>query len=402
MSFDSPQVPNPSPSPSRPRHSHRFRAGVAAAVVLTLVATGCQVGKVGRRCSQTWGRDSGNVLQCKKGRWVRVMTFKQYLILLDTINKQNAAKAAADAAAVAAAKAAAEAAAQAESCPTAAAGDPNRPANVSERAWAIRGTGTWVDVYDWSPTWTNFKKAGSTPGWNLSKIDRMADNGISTLYIQTAKAELADPVLDRDLLVSIIAKARTRGIRVIGWYLPTFADPAADQAHVAATIDLGVDGFGMDIESTATPLAVRNQRLIDLSHWVRATYPNVPLGGIVLPPVVTDVINLNYWPSFPWTQISGDYDVWMPMGYWTNRKAESGWRHGHKYTAENIDRVRANLGQPNAVVHPIGGLSDTATSAQIGCFVLAAAERGAIGGSLYDDMISTVEQYGQLAPLAKP
>ncbi|MEI2651496.1 MAG: hypothetical protein V9G12_04905 [Microthrixaceae bacterium] len=151
---------------------------------------------------------------------------------------------------------------------------------------------------------------------------------------------------------SIINKARQRGLRVVGWYLPTFADPAVDQAHLAATADLGVDGIGVDIESTATELGLRNQRLIDLSNWLRATYPAMPLSAIVLPPVVTEILNLNYWPQFPWKQISTSYDVWMPMSYWTNRTVASGWRDGYVYTRENIDRVRTNLGNPTAPCTP--------------------------------------------------
>lgn len=89
------------------------------------------------------------------------------------------------------------------------------------------------------------------------------------------------------------------------------------------------------------------------------------------------------------------------MAYWTNRTPASGWRDGYLYTRENIDRVRANLGHPTAAVHPIGGLSDTATPGEIDGFVRAALERNAIGGGLYDDAISNTGQYAQLTPLAR-
>ena len=51
------------------------------------------------------------------------------------------------------------------------------------------------------------------------------------------------------------------------------------------------------------------------------------------------------------------YDAWMTMGYWTNRKPDSGYRDAYRYTRENIDRLRVNLGNPDAIVHPIGGLA---------------------------------------------
>ena len=350
---------------------HRRSVAIAVLALVALVATGCPLTKVGRKCTGSgWARDTTHVLQCRNGKWAKAMTFGDYLRFVDAANKQAAAEA-------------------------------ERRVSSQARADVMRGTGAWVDVYDWSPTFVASKKAGAVPSFTLSRIDRMADNGISTLYIQTAKAELPDAVLDKALLTSIIDKARQRGMRVVGWYLPTFADPAADQSHLAATADLGVDGIGVDIESTATELGLRNQRLIDLSNWLRATYPSMPLSAIVLPPVVTEILNLNYWPQFPWQQISAAYDVWMPMAYWTNRTVASGWRDGYLYTRENIDRVRANLGSPTAPIHAVGGLSDGATDADIDGFVRAANEAGAIGGGLYDDAISSAAQYTRLAPLQR-
>ena len=344
---------------------------LALFVTLSVVATACPLTRAGRRCTGSgWARDTSHVLQCRNGKWARAMTFGDYVRFIDAANRQ---------------------AAEAE----------QRRVSSEARANVMRGTGAWVDVYDWSPTFVNSKNAGAVPSFTLSRIDRMADSGISTLYIQTAKAELPDAVLDRDLLLSIIAKARARGMRVIGWYLPTFQDMAVDQAHLVATAELGVDGIGVDIESTATELGLRNQRLVELSTWLRATYPALPLSAIVLPPVVTDVLNLKYWPQFPWQALAPSYDVWMPMVYWTNRTTASGWRDGYVYTRENIDRMRMNLGNGGATVHPIGGLSDTATDADIDGFVRASVERGAIGGGLYDDAISSAAQYQRLAPLAR-
>ncbi|NLA34974.1 MAG: hypothetical protein GX868_04705, partial [Actinobacteria bacterium] len=68
------------------------------------------------------------------------------------------------------------------------------------------------------------------------------------------------------------------------------------------------------------------------------------------------------------------------------------------YTAANIDRVRANLGMPTAPVHPLGGLSNQSSVVDVQRFVWASKERGAIGGGLYDDMISTPEQYVAIGP----
>ena len=57
--------------------------GVLALVVLTSVLAGCQRARVGTRCAGSdFGFDSTHVLQCKKGRWVRVMTLARYAELV--------------------------------------------------------------------------------------------------------------------------------------------------------------------------------------------------------------------------------------------------------------------------------------------------------------------------------
>jgi hypothetical protein len=276
-------------------------------------------------------------------------------------------------------------------------------ADEANRAQTFRGLGAWVDVYDWSPTWVSFKNPGSTPPFSLARIDRMADAGVQVLYLQTAKTPLGDP-LDGALARSIVERAHSRGLRVVAWYLPTHADNAVDVGHLEASLALGVDGIGLDIEdrSTVPDVALRNQRLVDLVHWFRAAHPTTPMAAIVLPPVVTDVINPAYWPQFPWLAIRDSFDAWMPMSYWSNRLASSGYREGYRYTAENIDRLRGWLQEPNAVVHPVGGISNEITMEDIDGFLRAGAERGAIGFSLYDDGVGTVDQYQRMASARRP
>ena len=346
-----------------PRRARRSVVVLIAAALL-VTATACDVAVAGRRCTGSgFGRDATHILQCKNRKWTRIMTLGQYAELMARVQAEQ-----------------------------------ERAASSAARAEVTRGTSAWVDVYDWSPTWVNFKSPGATAPFTLDRIDRMADAGITALWIQTAKVDFGTDVLDRDLLNRIISRARSKGMKVFGWYLPTFENPAVDQNLLAKTAELGLDGIGVDIESTVVDLATRNARLVSLSQWLRAAYPSMPLGAIVLPPVVTEVLNLNYWPQFPWTELAPFYDVWMPMGYWTNRSATSEWRDAFRYTTENIDRIRTNLNNPNAPIHAIGGLSNTSSIDDVNRFVFGAKLRGAYGGGLYDDMISTADQYRALAP----
>ena len=253
------------------------------------------------------------------------------------------------------------------------------------------GLGTWIDVYDWSAT---FNRGSERVG--PSDVDRMADAGMQTLYVQTSKWDAPD-ILEPEHLLPIIARAKSRGMAVVAWYLPTFENLQADLSHLLAAGRLqGVDALAVDIESTkVADDAERSRRLVDLSTQLRAALPNTTLGGIPFPPVVTDVINPNLWSDFPWQAIAPMYDVWMPMSYQTMRKSDSEWRDAYRYTAENIDRLRGHLG-PNVMVHIIGGIADQTTTADVDGILRAAVERRAIGGSLYDWRTTGAGLYGPL------
>jgi hypothetical protein len=243
-----------------------------------------------------------------------------------------------------------------------------------------RGLGTWADVYDWSRSYTNNK-----PGMGVSDIDRMASVGVQTLYIQAAFWDAPTDVVDQDLLMTLLDRAHQRGIQVIAWYLPTLADPNHDLRRMVAMAQLPVEGVAVDIESRkVADVADRNQRLVAFSSALRQSLPGRTIGGIVLPPVVMEVVNTNYWPNFPWTGIAPYYDVWLPMSYWTNRTQASGYKEGYRYTAENIARLRNNLRLPQALVHTIGGIGDKSTSADIDGMARGAVEYTAVGGSIYD------------------
>ncbi len=130
-------------------------------------------------------------------------------------------------------------------------------------------------------------------------------------------------------------------------------------------------------------VAERNRRLVELSAALRQALPGRTISAIVLPPVVLEAVNPAYWPDFPYREIAAHYDVWMTMGYWTNRKESSGYRDAYRYTRENVDRLRANLGA-TVPVHPIGGLGAGTTPADVEAYRQAAIDTGSLGGSLYD------------------
>jgi hypothetical protein len=245
---------------------------------------------------------------------------------------------------------------------------------------AFRGLGTWVDVFDWSNEYTNNK-----PTVGVAAVDKMADLGVQTLYIQAARQESQNDIVDPNLLIPMINRAHARNMAVVAWYLPTLEDVGRDLTRLLAISRLNVEGIGVDIESRKVgDAAERSRRLVDISAALREQLPGRAIAAIVMPPVATDVINPSFWPGFPWHELRPLYDLWMPMDYWTLRNRDSEYRDAYRYTAENIDRLRADLGVPSAVVHPIGGIGDTTTDADADGYERASLERGAIGGGLYD------------------
>jgi hypothetical protein len=266
------------------------------------------------------------------------------------------------------------------------------PAGAADRRdlAAYRGLGTWVDVYEYVPALqAPHRKPPVTP----SDVDKMKEHGVKTLYLQAAQDDTRTPgpTVTPKLLRQFLERAHDAGLRVVAWYLPHFDDLDADLRHIRGLLDFRsggqrFDGLALDIEfrGDVADAEARNTALVDLSKRVRALAPNRPIGAIVLEPVLLEVVNANFWPNFPWRAIANLYDVWLPMSYWTNRSADSGYMEGFRYTDENIRRLRNNLGDANAPVHAIGGLGKAAKAKDYEGFVRAAKQQGAIGRSIYN------------------
>lgn len=249
---------------------------------------------------------------------------------------------------------------------------------------AYDGLGTWVDAYDFA---REFGHARTKP----SVVDHMAREGVRTLYIQAAKdRDGVGDLVSPDLLGQFLERAHARGMKVVAWYLPRFVDPNRDWRHIDAILKFRsnghrFDGIGIDIESRENGnLQQRNDRLVALSQKTRQAAGQMAVSAIVVPPVVTDVINKKFWPEFPWDRIKSSYDVWVPMGYWTNRKPGTEYRDAYRYTTENVRLLRENLKDPEAVVHIAGGIGNEATSKDYERFVKGAHDARTVGVSCYD------------------
>lgn len=265
---------------------------------------------------------------------------------------------------------------------------------------AYQGLGAWLDVWDYSPTYATDGIAVVGP----EVVDEMAAAGVQTLYLQTVRRDDRSTALTEDpsLLAAFISRAHDNDMAVVGWYLPTWTGSEhEDLDRLVAVLDFDVDGHrfdgvAVDIEGVPAPedRIEWNRRLVALSADLRAAAGERAVGAIVLPPVLIEEVNDEYWPNFPWAQIGPLYDAWLPMAYWSFRKPESPWADAGRYTAESIDRIRSNIGDPEAIVHAIGGIGlddegaattePIAPVADLAGFVAAADATGAVGWSIYD------------------
>ena len=255
---------------------------------------------------------------------------------------------------------------------------------------AYRGLGTWVDAFDYVPA---YHRPREGPLLVAEDVDAMAARGVRTLYLQAALLDDRSPegIVDRAVVATFLQRAHENGMQVVGWYLPKYADLEADLANLRRIRDFDVDGhrfdgIAVDIEyrRDVPDHAERNRRLIELSRRFREELPGRALGAIVYPPVLFEEIRPDFWPGFPWKELAESYDVWLPMVYWSEIAAESNYGAGYRYTEAGIRTLLANLGQPSANIHAIGGVADVSTADDFEGFLRAVAETGAFGFSMYD------------------
>ena len=271
-------------------------------------------------------------------------------------------------------------------------------AELAAEAWTLapyEGLGAWIDVYDWTDEFTN-----GDPSVGLDDIDRMAELGIDTVFLQTAHDRSAAPgVIDGDRVEALIERAHERGLHVVAWVLPPLVDLDADLRRLTDSAELPVDGLGVDIESVeVADVADRNRRLLELTDRLRTEVgPDKALGAITPSAVHLQVVNPAFWPAFPWAELADAYDVIQPMAYWSIRDAAL--RDGERYVGDNIDLIRTATGDADIPIHPVGGIADSISMEQVAGMVRAIEARAALGGSLYDWATSNDDQWRAMSGL---
>lgn len=256
-----------------------------------------------------------------------------------------------------------------------------------------RGSGAWVDVYDWTLAYTKGR-----PTVTLASIDRMAALGVETLYLQTARTTSDADIDEPERLRSLIDRAHANGLFVVAWYLPTLEDLDKDERRLLAAARLDVDGLSVNLESTAVAdVPERNRRMIELSRRVDAALPGEPLATVILNPFAVDVLVPHVWPDFPWAELDPFYDVWQPMIYVTYRPDDDPYRNSYEYTRQSMRHMRGHA--PDEPIHPVTGIADEMTMEDVRGFARASREEGAVGGGIYDWATSSEAMWAEVDDL---
>jgi hypothetical protein len=244
----------------------------------------------------------------------------------------------------------------------------------ARRLVAYAGTGSWVSIYD-TAAWRSPSRVVAT----------LAARHIHTLYLQTSNDRQRTAIKFPAQVAEFIEAAHANGIRVVGWYLPSFAANRRDVARIVAGARFRTpagerfDSFALDIESTKVrSIPLRTRRAVALAAAVRRALPRpYAIGAITIDPV-----GARYWPGYPFRALARSVDVFLPMTYFTART--SGARRVAAYSSANVRRLRALAGDAAFPVHPIGGDARSASLPELRAFLLAAAASHTLGASLWE------------------
>jgi hypothetical protein len=239
---------------------------------------------------------------------------------------------------------------------------------------AYAGTGTWISIYD-TAAWRDPERV----------VERLRARHIHTLYLQTSNDRQRSAIRRPAGVGRFLDAAHAAGIRVVGWYLPSFTANRRDLSRIVAGANFRsangqhFDSFALDVESTRIrSIPLRTRRAVQLVAAVRRALPR----PYVLGAITIDPVGARYWSRYPFRRLARHVDVFLPMTYFTART--SGPHNVAAYSRANVRRVRTLAGNPSFPVHPIGGDARHATLAELRAFLKAAASTNALGVSIWE------------------
>ena len=240
--------------------------------------------------------------------------------------------------------------------------------DAASRTAVFAGTGLWVDIYDETIKDPQFV------------VDEAVAHGIHTIYVETSNYHSPADVMYPDQIREMISLAHANSIKVVPWYLPGYRNITLDRRRFAAAVNVGgadpIDGLGVDIEADIVRnRQLRANRAAAMVKWLRATYPDLPMAGIV----PRDA--LAWWRIFPYATIRANTDAMLPMCY-TSRYLTPA--QTTAMAAACVTTIREQTGDPAAPVHVIAGVTDFLKPRLLVAAARGAKSAGAMGFSLYN------------------
>lgn len=240
--------------------------------------------------------------------------------------------------------------------------------DAASRTAVFAGTGLWVDIYD---------ETIKNPPF---VVDEAIAHGIQTIYVETSNYHSPADVMYPTQIREMISLAHANNIKVVPWYLPGYRNIALDRRRFAAAVNVGgadpIDGLGVDIEADIVRnRQLRANRAAAMVKWLRASYPDLPMAGIV----PRDA--LAWWRIFPYATIRANTDAMLPMCY-TSRYLTPA--QTTAMAAACVTTIREQTGDPAAPVHVIAGVTDFLKPRLLIAAARGAKSAGAMGFSLYN------------------
>jgi hypothetical protein len=260
------------------------------------------------------------------------------------------------------------------------------------------GVGSWLDIF-----------AGSVWSQADAVVAAAKADGVGTIYLQTSNYSQPAAIVRPAALGRFLAAAHAAGLRVVGWYLPGLANPGLDARRALAAIRFRsasgqrFDGFALDIEAgIVSSVGLRNARLLALARLLRRSVAaRYPLGAIIPSPVGMHR-HPRYWPGFPYRGLARSFDAFLPMAYFSSHAHTR--RAVYAYARDVVAEIRARTGNPNELIHVIGGIATGLTQPAMTGFVEAVSDCGAQGISLYAFPQTSPREWADLdkATLGRP
>lgn len=253
------------------------------------------------------------------------------------------------------------------------------------------GLGSWVDRYD-AEAWRQPERT----------VHALARRGVTTIFLQTANYAHRDDLPVARTLGRFLDSAHSEGIRMVAWYAPDLCDLRRDERRSLAAIRFRssrhhrFDSFGLDIESACVQSPrQRSKRLLLLSSRLRrAVGGGYPLAAIIPSPRGMQLRAERYWPRFPFAALHRYFDAFALMTYFTYRA--NGAYEVQAFTSQDIAILRQEVGDPEVVIHSIGGEAQRASTSEVRGFTAAVQEANVHGASLYDARTTTPRMWSVL------